>query len=236
LMLDPFAGHGTFITGLIADVAPGCTVTVEAGLSSYGDTDDKQIAQSLRERFPIGVLPQYDIVSMSFAGFCLDDDPPLALSAEIARIQLAARDAADYHKGDLIAEGVVFVASAGNDASPRCTWPASFESVISVGALGPDGPAPFTNYGAWVQASAPGVDIVSTFFDLTKEDALFDATDFRGWAQWSGTSFSAPTVAAEIAWEWMGRGCSGRVGEVAEWLLHRDGVYRHPWLGTVFND
>jgi hypothetical protein len=107
--------------------------------------------------------------------------------------------------------------------------------VISVGALGPSGAAPFTNHGPWVQAAAPGVDIVSTFFDLSEERAREDGGDFDGWAKWSGTSFSAPIVAAEIAWEWMTRGKELPVGATASWMLQRSALYRYPWLGTVVN-
>ena len=135
---------------------------------------------------------------------------------------------------DLTKERVVFVSSAGNDSSCRPTWPASFENVIAVGALGPHGPAWFTNFGPWVDACAPGVDIVSTFYDLTDE-AGYDGEDFDGWASWSGTSFSAPIVAASIAWEWMSRGNAHNPGDAAEWLLDRPGHFRYPGLGTVVN-
>ena len=81
---------------------------------------------------------------------------------------------------------------------------------------------------------APGVDIISTFFDLTDEPTT-TASDFDGWACWSGTSFSAPIVAAEIAWEWMTRGTEGAVGATATWMLQRKALYRHPYLGTVIN-
>ena len=235
-VLDPFAGHGTFIAGLIANLAPGANITVERGLTSFGDTDDVLIARTLTERFDVaGDDPPYDIVSMSFGGFCENDDPPIALSRAIASIQARYRTADDLNDPpDLIKERVVFVASAGNDGSCRPTWPASFENVIAVGALGPSGPASFTNYGPWVDACAPGVDIVSTFYDLT-EEAEYDGGDFDGWATWSGTSFSAPIVAASIAWEWMCRSGEGRPGDAAAWLLDRPGHLRYPWLGTVVN-
>jgi hypothetical protein len=234
-VLDPFAGHGTFIAGLVADLAPGSHVAVEFGMSTYGDTDDVRIAQSLNERFPAGKPPAYDIVSLSFAGYCQDDDPPLALSEAIARIQLDAHaQAGTTPSSGLADEHVVFVASAGNDGSSRPTWPAAFESVIAVGAVGPNGPAWFSNWGPWVNASAPGVDVVSTFFDFQETGPMEAAPDFRGWAAWSGTSFAAPTVAAAIAWEWMGRNSQGSVGAVASWLLQRDGLFRHPWYGTIF--
>jgi subtilisin family serine protease len=234
-LLDPFSGHGTFIAGLLCRLAPGADVTVDGKMTSYGDTDDALLAQALMERFHDAANPPFDIVSMSFSGFTEDDDPPLALSEAIAHVQTKYRSPGDYETDDVVGDRVVFVAAAGNDSTCRPTWPATFESVISVGAIGPDGPAWFTNFGPWVQAAAPGVDIISTFFDLTAENARDDANDFDGWAQWSGTSFSAPIVAAEIAWEWMTRGSQGPIGNTASWLLQRKALYRYPWLGTVVN-
>ncbi|HUF99832.1 MAG TPA: hypothetical protein VMM60_17020, partial [Ilumatobacter sp.] len=95
-------------------------------------------------------------------------------------------------------------------------------------------PAAFTNYGPWVDACAPGVGIVSTFFDLG-DQARLDGGDFDGWAIWSGTSFAAPVVAASIAWEWMCRGNDGAPGDAARWLIERPGLFRYPWLGAVVN-
>ena len=36
--------------------------------------------------------------------------------------------------------------------------------MIAVGALDAGGRAAFSNFGSWVDACAPGVDVVSTFF------------------------------------------------------------------------
>ncbi|NUR57150.1 MAG: S8 family serine peptidase, partial [Catenulispora sp.] len=46
--------------------------------------------------------------------------------------------------------------------------------------------ASFSNYGWWVDAAAPGQNVVSTFLD-------------DGYAAWSGTSFAAPYVCGRIA-------------------------------------
>ncbi len=263
--LDPAGGHGTFIAGIFSNLAPGSRVTPVRALSSYGETDDAAIAKVLSQQFPNdgSTEPPYDIVSMSFGGFCDADDPPIAIASAIARIQaryngharaarvaaaeaaeVAAREQAEADGKDyvpppdttdeLIRDRVVFVASAGNDASCRPTWPASFENVIGVGAIGPTGPAWFTNHGPWVNACAPGVDVVSTFFDIGS-DAGHDAEDFDGWAKWSGTSFSGPIVAASIVWEWINRDKQGLPGDAAAWLLDRPGHFRYPGLGTVVN-
>ena len=97
------------------------------------------------------------------------------------------------------------MASAGNDGTSQPQYPAAFDGVIAVGAVGPDGPTPWTNYGDWVDACAPGADLNSSFF--AKFDGpeprvnTVDPDRFEGWATWSGTSFAAPVVVAAIARE-----------------------------------
>ena len=50
-----------------------------------------------------------------------------------------------------------------------------------------------------MRACAPGVDIVSRFYDATVLNP--DPVEFDKWASWCGTSFAAPIVAAAIARE-----------------------------------
>ena len=100
--------------------------------------------------------------------------------------------------------------------------------VLSVGALNPNGStAIFCDVGGWITAWAPGAMVVSTFptdingsrtpelrmrahpadqlppgVPLPCEREALDPDDYHGgWAAWSGTSFSAPLVAAHIAKE-----------------------------------
>jgi subtilisin family serine protease len=117
-------------------------------------------------------------------------------------------------------QGAVVVAAAGNAGSCRPFWPAALSEVLAVGATDDCGErAWFSNYGPWVDASAPGVDVVSTFLfhngpvdpaHLLQDAGLLasgealpewieDPDHYHGWAMWSGTSFSAPRVAAAIA-------------------------------------
>ena len=74
--------------------------------------------------------------------------------------------------------------------------------VIGVGGLAADGRAWFSNYGGWVDACAPAIDVVSTFFqDFVEKIDGVETRRYEGWARWSGASFSAPKVAAAIAQE-----------------------------------
>jgi hypothetical protein len=217
-LLDPVAGHGTFIAGLIGQVASGCDVTVHRVLATYGDTSEWPL---LKRLYSLSLPnPHRTVLSMSFGGYVLDE--PFAL-AWIIR--------------SLVAQGVTVVASAGNDASSRPTFPAALPGVISVGAVGPNGPAVFTNYGSWVSACAPGVDVLSTFFEHF--DGLLelgpdgtDPDDFDGWAHWSGTSFSTPIVVGNLA-RMMMTGMSAR--EAIDRVIDGDYLMRIPHLGTVVN-
>jgi len=82
---------------------------------------------------------------------------------------------------------VVVVASAGNQNTSNPQFPASVSGVIAVAAVtNTDAKASFSNYGTDVYVDAPGVNIISAYPDAR-------------YAMVSGTSFSAPMVAAEAA-------------------------------------
>ena len=110
-------------------------------------------------------------------------------------------------------------------AFARQPVPAGQVPVISVGALNPNGSkAMFSNGGRWITAWAAGAAVVSTFpadvngsrtpelrmrahpgnqlppdVALPAEREALDPDDYRdGFAVWSGTSFSAPLLAAQI--------------------------------------
>jgi subtilisin family serine protease len=135
-------------------------------------------------------------------------------------------------------KGAVVVASAGNDATWRRAYPAFLPGVVSVGALGPFGPAPFTNYGPWVRACAPGSELVSSFFKnwqgpLPGPSTKIDPDRFKGWARWSGTSFAAPVVVAALLREIDRAGCTAE--DAVKAVIDAPGLLRIPGLGTVVN-
>jgi subtilisin family serine protease len=109
-------------------------------------------------------------------------------------------------------DGLLLVASAGNQDSSRETYPAAFDSVLGVGALdttidgdrspwssptrtGPK--ADFSNYGDWVDAWAPGVALPTVHVIGAAFEKGLPILD--GKAEVNGSSFSAPIVGALIA-------------------------------------
>lgn len=215
--LDQQAGHGTFISGVIRQLCPDAVVHHRGVLTSYGDGDDASVIAGI-ERARRGIDGHIDIVVMAFGTYGADDRPP-AMARAIAR---------------LLQESVV-VASAGNDGSARPSFPAALPGVIGVGALDTGRRAAFSNFGPWVDACTPGVDVISTFFchfDDRCSSCGSVVDEYRGWARWSGTSFSAPKVAGVIA-----RDMYLHPSSATEAWARLSGPARHrvPDLGVVFN-
>lgn len=83
------------------------------------------------------------------------------------------------------ANDIVVVAAAGNSNVNTPMYPASYNHVISVAATDPsDLKAGFSNYGATIDVSAPGVNILSTLAGSNSD-----------YGQLSGTSMACPLVA-----------------------------------------
>jgi hypothetical protein len=214
--LDPVAGHGTFIAGIIEQLTPGCTIRVESVFEPEGDVSVGTLARRLWEMLRT-VGPQ--IVNFSFGG--------------TGRSKPFERMIDWYHDH----HGTVFVAAAGNEGSCVEQYPAALPSVIGVAGLGPTGPAEWSNYGPWVDACAPGTDLVSCFFShfsgaLPRINGI-DSDDFEQWATWSGTSFAAPVVVAALAREIATTGCTAT--EAVDRIVRASHLARLPNMGTVVN-
>lgn len=95
----------------------------------------------------------------------------------------AKRKAIDYAYG----KGCIIIVSAGNsnDMGPR--YPAAYDNVVGVAATDRnDKKANFSNYGSWVDISAPGISLLTT--DLNNNYRMF-----------SGTSAACPVTAGVMA-------------------------------------
>jgi subtilisin family serine protease len=95
----------------------------------------------------------------------------------------AMQEMVDYAKS----RGVLLVASAGNNNTSAVQYPAAFSGVMGTAATQlSDVKASFSNYGSYIFVDAPGVNIISAY-------------PGGRYAVVSGTSFSAPAVAATAA-------------------------------------
>lgn len=81
----------------------------------------------------------------------------------------------------------VIVAAAGNNGSNVAFYPAACTNVVAVSATNASDTRPtWSNFGSYVDVSAPGVDILSVY-----------GTD--QYAAWNGTSFSSPVASGVVA-------------------------------------
>ena len=183
---DPYAGHGTFVAGVIRCLAPASRVVVEREIEVSGFVRESSLIVQIHD----ALSRSPDIISMSAGGFTRGNVPSLAFQAlwEERLSQLG---------------GVAFVAAAGNDGRTAPFWPAAFPWCVGVGSMSRDGQRRswFSNHGAWVDVYAPGEDIVNAYARLkylTVTDGTIRDTS-AGIVRWSGTSFSTPIVTGLIA-------------------------------------
>jgi subtilisin family serine protease len=222
-------GHGTFIAGIVRQVAPDAQVLAVRIMHSddFAYEGDilcalSQLAKRIAHAESGDLAAMVDVVSLSFGYF--------SESACDAACSFSLWQAIKL----LLGMGVVVVAAAGNNSTSRMFYPAAFAQqptqagqvpVISVGALNPNGSkAVFSDGGRWITAWAVGAAVVSTFptdingsrspelrmrahpanqlppgASLRGEREALDPDDYSdGFAVWSGTSFSAPLVAAHV--------------------------------------
>lgn len=190
--LRRYAGHGTFIAGVVRCLAPGSDVYVEGfcidGVGGGGILESDMVVQ-LEEAMKRD--PQ--VINLSAGCRTRMDYPSAAFET--------------FYEEHLKDAECVLVAAAGNDSTAAPFWPAAFDWAVGVGSLDRDGRiSDFSNYGVSADVYALGRNHVNAFPDGSyKCRETPDKGDIRvfstGMARWSGTSFAAPIVAGLIARE-----------------------------------
>jgi subtilisin family serine protease len=220
--LRPYAGHGTFIAGVVRCVAPVTKVFVEGfaigGVGGGGILESDLVVQ-LEEALDHD--PQ--VINLSAGCRTRMDYPSIALET-FYRTRLHKRDC-------------VLVAAAGNDSWAAPFWPAAFDWCVGVGSLDRDGRvSAYSNFGVSADVYALGRNLVNAFPDGTFEcNETPDKGDVRvfstGMARWSGTSFSAPVVAGLIAREISETGSSA--ADARDQVLARAVYDSDPTIGPM---
>ncbi|MEW6206841.1 MAG: S8 family serine peptidase, partial [Acidobacteriota bacterium] len=154
---ESVAGHGTFIAGLIALVAPECRIMPIRAFPPDGVTDEFNIASAIKYAADNGA----NIINLSFGSNIVS---PLLT------------DAINYARE----RGAVMVAASGNENSEAPQFPSSSPDVMGVSATDlTDHRAPFSNFGPHIDISAPGVQLISSYIgDSGTEYAMWSGTSF----------------------------------------------------------
>ena len=180
---DDDAGHGTHVAGTIAQSTNNnygvAGVAYEANLmplkvlGASGGGTVADIAEAIRFAANNGA----DVINMSLGG-----------PGESSLME----EAIDYaHQ-----KGVFIVAAAGNSNQNSASYPARYPHVVGVSALDPTGnKAPYSNFGAGVDISAPGGSEAGKILQETI-DPERGLPVFEGY---QGTSMAAPHVAGVAA-------------------------------------
>ena len=227
-VLDSDAGHGTFIAGIIRQLCPDADILAIRVMSSDGVVAEGDLLNSITAVLQRQTLAQdsgrpdlaIDVVSLSLGYYHEQPDDAAFDPMLLAPLtELGARGVAVVASaGNDATARQMFPAAFTPYPGGLVSKPdPNVVPLISVGALNPNWRtiALFSNGGSWVRCYRPGASIVSTIpttfnasaqpsavVDIPGEGvrATIDPDDFTGgFATWSGTSFSAPYLAGEIA-------------------------------------
>lgn len=189
--LDLDAGHGTFVAGILAQVAPGADIRVYRALDGDGIGSELQVAAAMIRAVKDDGC---QILNLSLGSQTPDNVPPVALEAALDVIAEIERERDTE---------VVIVSAAGNYGDDQPCWPAAFDKVVAVAGLDPQlQPTEWSSRGGWVDCATIGQGLCSTFVAGREASVLDPDPDVfppDAWAVWNGTSFAAPQVAGAIA-------------------------------------
>ncbi|MEL6676439.1 MAG: S8 family serine peptidase [Bacteroidota bacterium] len=169
--------HGTIVAGIAAAATDNSVGVASIGfnteimcIKATQDTDSSDLITAPAAAMSYAAAAKPDVLNLSYGGPGFSNVMQNLINA-------------------INGNGTVIVAAAGNDDVTTVFYPAGYSNVISVAATDDqDKKASFSNYGAWVDISAPG-DAIAGPFSSTNSAYVFA----------SGTSMASPVVAGLAA-------------------------------------
>ena len=200
---DPrdFNGHGTHTAGIIAAINNNDYAVTSVGggweNGSQSETGNGIKVMALRIGYSgYWFIFEVGYVSMDFAAdafyYAADNGARIANCSWSSSNTGGLGDAIDYF---LAAGGLIFK-SAGNDDDEATDYMTDRSDIIAVAATNAnDQKADFSSYGTWVDISAPGDNIYSTYHDHSDPENDYVTS-------LSGTSMASPNAASVAGLIW----------------------------------
>lgn len=143
--LSTWNGHGTAVSSLIEQIAPGAELLSWRIADDNGTSDSFKLAEGILAAVDAGV----NLINISMGSY--GNSSVLQSAIEVAQ-----------------AAGIVIYASAGNDGYTSVSYPAAYPGVVSVGAIeGAGERLEFSNTGN-VTMVAPGLELLTDWPDSQK--------------------------------------------------------------------
>lgn len=202
------APHGMWVAGTAAAMtnnvlgvaAPGHEVMVlpvQLGVVSGGEC---RISAAWPEQLRLLADADVRVANLSFGTYSI-------IGAERAAVRYAAN------------RGMALVGITHNDNTSSRNYPGAYWEVMAIGATDfdvRDTRAQFSNYGDWIDMSAPGERILTTCPATSVPSSLLELEVISTYCLVNGTSFAAPLVSAGAALV-----LSLRPGEPGQRMRHR---------------
>jgi len=200
---DPrdFNGHGTHTAGIMAMITnDGYGMCGVAG--GWGSGSQAQYGNGIKV-MPLRMGYSYNYGGQEYGVVMMDAAASAFYYAANNGAKIASCSWGSSNTGGLgaavdyfIANGGIIFVAAGNDGSQTADYLNGRGDCVSVAATDQnDAAASFTTYGTWVDISAPGVGIYSTYHDHTDPNTNY-------WAALDGTSMATPLAAGVGALIW----------------------------------
>jgi gliding motility-associated-like protein len=209
--------HGTHVAGTIAAATNnGIGVAGIAGGDGSGNGARLMVCQTMTDEVTSGYITAAIAYAANNGAVILQnswsvDDHYQWIRVAIQYFIAAAGHTVSKPEGSPIAvrsgtpmNGGIVIVAAGNEASSARTYPASYDEVLAVAAVTSKGKRTYySNYGSWVDISAPGGDYYNTGREggtsaVEARTVLSTLPNNRyGWMQ--GTSMACPHVSGVAA-------------------------------------